>query len=181
MSSLDSFLKRLRADEAPTIDLEAGGRLRARAKNAPSIDLDDGATRATSMLGAEQRAAIDAVLKGKHVLIHGPGGTGKTYLIEQLRRELRRCGKKVEVTASTGIAAVNVKGRTVHSWSQVLWDKPIAFWPDASPDDFGPSKNSRYNLPDVLIIDEISMLSADFMDKLDKRLRYRYVYVSLLC
>ncbi|ORZ32505.1 P-loop containing nucleoside triphosphate hydrolase protein [Catenaria anguillulae PL171] len=70
-----------------------------------------------AQMSPEQQTAARLVLQGQHVLIHGPGGTGKSFLIAWLRDALRVIGKRPAVTATTGVAAINIQGKTVHSWA----------------------------------------------------------------
>ena len=63
------------------------------------LEVDD------SDLSTDQARALDIVLKGKHALITGPGGTGKTYLIRRIVKCLTSMGKQSSVVALTGAAA----------------------------------------------------------------------------
>lgn len=69
-------------------------------------------------LSAEQRAVLDLVLSGKSVFFTGSAGTGKSFLlrriVEALREEYEGSPDAVHVTASTGIAACNIGGVTIH-------------------------------------------------------------------
>lgn len=66
-------------------------------------------------LSESQRKAVDIINKGENVLITGPAGTGKSYLLQYIKKELSY--KKLHITATTGIAAINVSGTTLHSWA----------------------------------------------------------------
>src|SRR5258706_13891433 len=65
------------------------------------------------------------------ILLHSPGGTGKSHILRTVAAFLVKKGKKVACTAATGIAAINlsvpevyIAGSTVHSWAGVgLADK----------------------------------------------------------
>ncbi len=46
-------------------------------------------------------------------------GTGKSILLNEIIKTLRNSGKITAVTASTGIASVNIKGTTLHSWAGI--------------------------------------------------------------
>ncbi|KAI9218079.1 hypothetical protein BC828DRAFT_389587 [Blastocladiella britannica] len=61
-------------------------------------------------MSPSQLEAIYHVFQGRNVLIHGPGGTGKSYLIASLRKMLLDAKMQVAVTASTGVAAVWIRG-----------------------------------------------------------------------
>jgi len=110
----------------------------------------------------EQKLIYLAIQDGLNVFITGPGGTGKTTLIQYVMTNL---DANIGVTALTGTAAVLINGRTLHSFSgiglgkepkeellkKVLRSKRAQNWRDI----------------DVLIIDEVSMLSEDLFDKLN--------------
>jgi len=95
-------------------------------------------------------------------LITGKAGTGKSTLLSIMRRTTR---KRMAVVAPTGIAALNVKGQTVHSFFR-LPPKMIM------PSEIKMSKNPKlYRNMDILVIDEISMVRADLLDNIDRFLR----------
>ena len=58
-----------------------------------------------------------AVQSGRNVFLTGMAGTGKST---QLRGLIEDLGDEVTVTASTGIAALNIGGMTVHRWSGMM-------------------------------------------------------------
>jgi ATP-dependent DNA helicase PIF1 len=118
-------------------------------------------------LSPEQQDAYDAVCKGYNTLILGSGGTGKSVLIERIREMGRRESKDVVITASTGIAAVNVKGCTLHSFAGVgLADKETV---DELVSSVRKNRNvkKRWVTTELLVIDEISMVQPLFLHKLD--------------
>ena len=94
--------------------------------------------------------------------ITGRAGTGKSTLLQLFRNTTR---KKTAVVAPTGIAAINVKGQTIHSF--------FSFPPKMiNPSEIRKRPNHRlYKNLDVIIIDEISMVRADMMDNIDIFLR----------
>lgn len=67
-------------------------------------------------LSVEQRRAVESAVAGDTVFITGGAGVGKSVVVQELANQLRRVGKKVALTAPTGVGAVNVGGRTTHSW-----------------------------------------------------------------
>ncbi|HRJ14801.1 MAG TPA: AAA family ATPase, partial [Saprospiraceae bacterium] len=65
-------------------------------------------------LNADFQYALDAIEnKGLHLFITGRAGTGKSTLLQLFRRTTRR---KTVVLAPTGVAALNVRGQTIHSF-----------------------------------------------------------------
>lgn len=75
-------------------------------------------------LSAEQRRVVNAAMSGKNIFFTGSAGTGKSVVLREIIRLLRQDEwmlneTAVAVTASTGIAAVNIGGTTVHSWAGI--------------------------------------------------------------
>ena len=97
-----------------------------------------------------------------HLFITGRAGTGKSTLLQVFRTTTK---KKVVVLAPTGIAALNVKGQTIHSF--------FGFPPRLlNRNEIERRKNYRlYVNLDMIIIDEISMVRADMIDNIDYFLR----------
>ena len=112
-----------------------------------------------------QDMAVKLALK-KSVLILGEGGTGKSFLFEKLVRDL---GNKLMIakTAPTGSAALRIGGKTVHSWAGIgRADKDVRDLVTAVKRSRWATK--RWQDVDVLILDEVSMVSSDLLDKLDQ-------------
>lgn len=106
-------------------------------------------------LGMDQALALEILLSGKNALLTGPAGSGKTYVLNQFIRHAKANGKKVAVTATTGLAATHLNGGTIHSWSGMgIHDElPKNFYKGLSK-----ARREAIQRADVLIIDEISML-----------------------
>lgn len=97
-----------------------------------------------------------------NLFIAGKAGTGKSTLIDYFRNTTK---KKAVILAPTGLAAINVKGQTIHSFFHL----PPRFIDPSVP---ARRSNSRiYRDLDTVIIDEISMVRADLFDGLDRFLR----------
>lgn len=75
------------------------------------------------ILSAQQQDIVDRVLAGENIFFTGSAGTGKSVVLRAIIRALEKPTgwrrKKFAVTASTGIAALNIGGRTVHSWAGI--------------------------------------------------------------
>ena len=115
------------------------------------------------MLSSKQKLAVDLVKSGKNVFITGPAGTGKSYIIEHIKREIP---KKIVITSSTGISALNIKGKTLHSWAGIGLGQ-------GDTDDLlvkisKSRKSSNWRKVDILVIDEISMIEPSLFDKLEE-------------
>jgi len=123
-------------------------------------------------LSVEQQQALDAFnvkWPTNNVLLTGPGGSGKTALIKRMVEEGEASGKTVQVCALTGCAAVllGCKGaKTVHSWAGI----GLASGPHGKVVDKVVSskyKSRAWGKVDILIIDEISMMSLKLFNILD--------------
>lgn len=120
-------------------------------------------------LSQEQRGVIDMLKTGKSVFFTGSAGTGKSVLLRSAIQELKQLHKQPEnvaVTASTGLAACNIGGTTLHSFAGVGLGLGTA---DQLVKNVKKMKKHvvRWTKTKVLIIDEISMINADFFDKLE--------------
>ena len=108
-------------------------------------------------------------LDGKNILITGPGGTGKSFAIKKIYNHAKEYGKKICVTAMTGVASVllDCNATTVHTWSGIgLGNRPD----NTIINKILKSKFYKYNWvnTDILIVDEISMMSLKIFDLLNK-------------
>ncbi len=112
-----------------------------------------------------QDLALEVMLSGESVLLTGPAGAGKTYVLNRFITLAKSEGKHVSVTATTGLAATHLGGNTIHSWSGIGIH-------DVLPKDFAKhmAKGRREIIEktDVLIIDEISMLHDFRLDLVDE-------------
>lgn len=114
-------------------------------------------------LSPDFRYALDAMEKSDRCLfITGRAGTGKSTLLQLFRNTTR---KKTVVLAPTGIAALNVRGQTIHSF--------FSFPPKLlQRDDIQKKRNrSLFKNLETIVIDEVSMVRADMLDAIDQSLR----------
>ncbi len=108
---------------------------------------------------------------GENIFLTGAAGSGKTYVLNEFILGAKKRELEVAVTASTGIAATHMQGMTIHSWSgigikQALPETELKRMQN------NPALVQRYKRTDVLIIDEVSMISAELLDLIDKAARY---------
>jgi len=112
---------------------------------------------------AEFSKAFDLMENSKkNLFVTGKAGTGKSTLLQYFRRQTK---KNIVVLAPTGVAAVKVRGQTIHSF--------FRFPPKAIQEKH--IKRLRNSLVirklDAVVIDEVSMLRSDIMDGIDYALR----------
>ena len=110
--------------------------------------------------------AFEAIEKtDASIFITGRAGTGKSTFLKYVRDHTK---KNRVVLASTGVAAVNVQGQTIHSFFRFKPDITVDLIPDIY---IHPSMQNIYRHLELLIIDEVSMVRADLMDCIDYFLR----------
>ena len=117
-------------------------------------------------LSKEQQLAFDKYIKGDNIFITGPGGSGKSLLIKKIKEHSK---KEIQVCALTGCAAVllNCKAKTLHSWSG------IGLGNGTIEQNIKKILGSRYKREvwketDILIVDEVSMLSLKLFNMLNE-------------
>lgn len=123
------------------------------------------------MLTNEQRRVFDHIVNTKsNTLIIGPGGVGKSFLIQRLVEYMHSQFVKVGLCATTGVAAYNIGGSTLHRLLGIGLAK--GEW-EAIVKGMFKNKNliMRLRSLDVIILDEVSMLGKSLFDKCDKILR----------
>jgi ATP-dependent DNA helicase PIF1 len=118
----------------------------------------------TSCLSPEQQLAYDKFVKGENIFVTGPGGTGKSYTINEI---YTKSSKKVALTALTGCAAllIHPQAKTLHSWAGIGLGK------DPLPKMVAIVRKSRKAMirwisTEVLVIDEISMMTPELFENL---------------
>lgn len=121
-------------------------------------------------LSPEQREVIYAIEDGHNVFVTGRAGTGKSYLLKYLKNEY--INKGLHITASTGIAAVQVGGRTLHSWAGLgLGNMPVHQMLRNLFSAKGSRLRRKIKNAKMLAIDEVSMISSKTLDTLNELLK----------
>ena len=118
-------------------------------------------------LDIKQLNIIESFIDGKNIFMSGPAGTGKSYLIKIIKELCVKHYKKCQVTALTGCASLllDCQAKTIHSWAGI----------DINNFDLNVNlvriknkkKVSNWTDIDVLIVDEISMMSPELLELLD--------------
>jgi ATP-dependent DNA helicase PIF1 len=108
---------------------------------------------------------FELVDQGKNVFLTGSGGVGKSWHIHELIRlnKLKEYPhrKSISLTATTGIAALNIGGMTIHKFAGLgVYHSKSDLKKITSSEKWQDFK-SRINHADIVIIDEISMLRSD--------------------
>jgi len=115
----------------------------------------------------KQETVLEMLKLGYNIFLTGPAGSGKTFLLNKYINYLKKGDIEVSITASTGIAATHLNGRTIHSWSGIgiseeMTEKQIKNLKEKD------ILVSRIISAKVLIIDEVSMLNAKRLDLIDR-------------
>lgn len=127
--------------------------------------------KATMPKNPELELAVQFIEKtNRNLFITGKAGTGKTTFLHKVKNESL---KRMVIVAPTGVAAINAKGVTIHSFFQ------MPFGPILPNQTHNGQQQRRYSKTkidiikslDLVIIDEISMVRADLLDGIDQVLR----------
>jgi len=103
-------------------------------------------------------------------LVCGPGGSGKTLLLQKVQHVLARHKIRFCLAAPTGISAfsMGVGGMTLHSCFGINYKTSFEDFYDKEPSDVVLERLSNVQ---VLIIDELSYVSARLLAVIEKRMR----------
>jgi len=121
-------------------------------------------------LSTEQQYAFEKFKQGENLFITGPGGTGKTRLIQTFVQYMVDRNINFQVCALTGCAALllpNCKARTLHSWAGIglaNGPKPKII----SSILRNRRKTANWKKVNVLIIDEVSMMSLKIFELVEQ-------------
>ena len=121
------------------------------------------------MILSDDQNTVSSYLKnGQNVFMTGPGGSGKSTLIRHIYDSFTADGKTVQVCAMTGCAALllDCKAKTVHSFAG------IGIGRGSIQDNIRKVLKHSFKVQawrsiDILVIDEVSMMSKKLFDMLD--------------
>lgn len=118
-------------------------------------------------LSKTQQKAFDKFKNGDSMLILGCAGTGKSFIIKEFYKWIHNTQQKtMYLTSTTGISAYNIGGITINSFMGIGTG-------DASVETiirrlkYKASIKNRIKMTDILVIDEISMMSASVFEKIN--------------
>lgn len=108
-----------------------------------------------------------ALKSERNLFISGFAGTGKTAVVQKILVDLEQCGRKVQATAFTGIAAQKIGGVTT---SRLLGLGLAKSMDDIDYIDLAAAKRNLEGVTDI-ILDEVSLCSGDFLELVDQVMR----------
>jgi ATP-dependent DNA helicase PIF1 len=112
-----------------------------------------------------QARCFEAFKTRRSLVITGPAGCGKSFLIHHIKEYAKEQQRTIAVTALTGAAAALIGGLTLHSWGGIGLAKgsSIELYENVRKK---PQFRKRWQEVDILVIDEISMMDAELFNKL---------------
>jgi ATP-dependent DNA helicase PIF1 len=143
----------------------------------PIGTVDKPAKTGLSTLTETQKSVIDALMLGKNIFLTGGGGTGKSHLISVINQEFPDMKSnylgipyRIQTTALTGCAAIllGTNAKTLHSWAGIGLGRGTAEELAEIIRKKKTKAKKAWNQTDLLIIDEISMMPAELLEKLNK-------------
>ncbi|XP_035223707.1 ATP-dependent DNA helicase PIF1-like [Stegodyphus dumicola] len=116
------------------------------------------------LLTAEQRSVMSAVMSGRNIFFTGSAGTGKSFLLKRILGALPP--ESTFATASTGVAACQIGGITLHAFAGIgSGSAPVE---QCIQQALKKGKSGSWKQCEHLIVDEISMVDGEFFQKIDK-------------
>lgn len=108
--------------------------------------------------------------EGKNIFVTGGAGVGKSFLLRALIAQYELEGKKIAKLASTGMAASLIGGQTLHSFFSLGICSHTYELERAGKINIDKKLFKLLQKIDLIIIDEISMVSSGVMDMIRLRL-----------
>ena len=108
------------------------------------------------------------------LVVHGPGGSGKSVILRAVAHKLRQAGIGVVIAAPTGVAAFNINGITLHSaLSLPVTNNSYGKSTDVPPPRGAQLDNMRtlWKHAKVLLLDEFGFVSDELLERIDRHLR----------
>lgn len=117
-------------------------------------------------LHPDQAKVLQLIRDGRNVFMTGGGGVGKSFVIHAVAAQEQAAGRHVAIAASTGVAADQIGGCTLHALVGLGLAKD-------TPDKLAAAAarnhriRARWNKLSLLILDEVSMIDPDFFEAVD--------------
>ena len=112
---------------------------------------------------------VKLIENGENLFVTGGAGTGKSYTLQRLRKKYPNS----IVCAPTGVAALNIGGTTIHkAFGIPVFDNLYKSIEAKLFMKVRKEIREKLQRVDIIFIDEISMVRADILDFIDKRLRF---------
>ena len=122
-------------------------------------------------MNTKQHEAFNAFKLGNNIVLTGPAGTGKSFTLHQMFSWADKSHKRCGITASTGLSAFLIGGRTIHSFLGIgLGKKPVDLTAQHVKHKNKPVFTKLLSL-DILFIDEISMIDSQLLDYISEFLK----------
>lgn len=139
-------------------------------------------------LTEQQKKLLNDFNDGHNIFLTGPGGCGKSTIIKYMVKQAIEKSKKIQVCALTGCASVllNCKAKTLHSWAGIGLSNgdPLQIVRNVVSNKY--KKKNWVNI-DILVIDEVSMMSKKIFEILDsigkkvKKNKLPFGGIQLIC
>jgi len=120
-----------------------------------------------SSLTLDQTKCFEYFKTGKSMVITGPAGCGKSFLINKIKEHCQLTKRDYGITALTGAAAALISGLTLHGWAGIGLAKGSSAELYQSMKKYRKTHINVWMEVEVLVIDEISMMSANLFNKLN--------------
>jgi ATP-dependent exoDNAse (exonuclease V) alpha subunit len=122
-------------------------------------------------MNREQSNVFNTIISGRtSVAILGSAGTGKSYTIKKIVEWAKKNCKNIGITSSTGTSAITIGGRTIHSFLGIGLAKKDAYHLYLHTKSKYPGTIEKLKTLEMLVIDEISMVSDVLFDKISEYL-----------
>ncbi|CAK9436482.1 uncharacterized protein LODBEIA_P10400 [Lodderomyces beijingensis] len=165
-----SFAKRTASDFLENADFDGLARkLQRTQEKQQTVDAASTHLSQDTYLSDEQLDVIDAAVNRKlNIFYTGSAGTGKSVVLRELVKQFKmKYRDNVGVTAPTGMAACNIQGQTIFKFLEIaMGNQPVDVL--VKRIESVSQKLRKWQQLQVLIIDEISMISGDLFDKLEE-------------
>lgn len=125
----------------------------------------------TDLINDEQeiyQKVFDCIDQKKCIFLTGAAGTGKSTIVKAIKNKY---GRNVALTASTGIAALNIEGGTLHSFFGIGTQTDIKYLETLVTGGWWQKTVNRILSVNIIVIDEVSMVRSDVLGLLDGVLR----------